>query len=93
MKEFFRLLKREFKLFIGNSTLRTVFFWHRFSMPPCWGLSTKAEKLKILPVLVVDRDNTPLSNQLTEMLDDNKSIKIIRYLQEPLSIKDEGDPA
>jgi ABC-2 type transport system permease protein len=39
--------------------------------------------------LVVDRDNTPLSNQLTDMLDDNSSIKVIKYIQEPQSLKDE----
>ncbi|WP_454045278.1 ABC transporter permease [Chryseobacterium sp. Marseille-Q8038] len=89
MKEFFRLLKREFKLFIGNSTLRTVFFLAPVFYATLLGFVYKSGKVENTPVLVVDRDNTPLSNQLTEMLDDNKSIKIIRYLQEPLSIKDE----
>lgn len=89
MKEFFRLLKREFKLFIGNSTLRTVFFLAPIFYATLLGFVYKSGKVENTPVLVIDRDNTPLSNQLTEMLEDNKSIKVIRYLQEPFSIKDE----
>ncbi|WP_267402529.1 MULTISPECIES: ABC transporter permease [unclassified Chryseobacterium] len=89
MKEFFRLLRREFKLFIGNSTLRTVFFLAPIFYATLLGFVYKSGKVENTPVLVIDRDNTPLSSQLTEMLEDNKSIKVIRYLQEPFSIKDE----
>ncbi|WP_292009342.1 ABC transporter permease [Chryseobacterium sp.] len=89
MKEFFRLLKREFKVFLGNSTLRTVFFLAPFVYATLLGLVYKSGKVENTPVLVVDKDNTPLSRQLTEMLEDNKSIKVIRFIQEPLSIKDE----
>ncbi|KMQ68833.1 ABC transporter permease [Chryseobacterium sp. FH2] len=89
MKEFFRLLQREFKLFTGNSTLRTVFFLAPVFYATLLGFVYKSGKVENTPVLVIDRDNTPLSNQLTEMLEDNKSIKVIRYLQEPFSIKDE----
>jgi len=89
MKEFFRLLQREFKLFIGNSTLRTVFFLAPVFYATLLGFVYKSGKVENTPVLIIDRDNTPLSNQLTEMLEDNKSIKVIRYLQEPISIKDE----
>lgn len=89
MKEFFRLLKREFKLFIGNSTLRSVFFLAPLFYATLLGFVYKSGKVEHTPVIVIDRDNTPLSNQLTEMLQDNKSIRVLRYLQEPASIKDE----
>lgn len=89
MKEFFRLLKREFRLFIGNSTLKTVFFLAPVFYATLLGFVYESGKVENTPVLVIDRDNTPLSNQLTEMLEDNKSIKVIRYLQEPLSMQDE----
>jgi len=89
MKEFFRLLRREFKLFISNSTLRTVFFLAPVFYATLLGFVYKSGKVENTPVLVIDRNNTPLSNQLTEMLEDNKGIKVIRYLQEPLIIKDE----
>jgi ABC-2 type transport system permease protein len=89
MKEFFRLLQREFKMFIGNSTLRTVFFLAPVFYATLLGFVYKTGKVENTPILVIDRDNTPLSNQLTEMLEDNKSVKVIRYVQEPFSIKDE----
>ncbi|WP_419870489.1 ABC transporter permease [Chryseobacterium sp. CT-SW4] len=89
MKEFFRLLKREFKMFLGNSTLQTVFFLAPFVYATLLGFVYKSGKVENTPVLVVDKDNTPLSSQLTEMLEDNKSIKVIKYIQEPASIKDE----
>ncbi|ASW73127.1 ABC transporter permease [Chryseobacterium piperi] len=89
MKEFFRLLKREFKMFIGNSTLRTVFFLAPLFYATLLGFVYQSGKVENTPVIVIDRDNTPLSNQLTEMLGDNKSIRVLRYVQEPVSIKDE----
>ena len=89
MKEFLRLLKREFKLFVANDTLRSVFFLAPILYAVLLGFVYQSGKVENIPVLVVDRDNTPLSNQLTDMLDDNSSIKIIKYIQEPQSIKDE----
>lgn len=74
MKEFFRLLQREFKMFIGNSTLRTVFSGSVF-YATLLGFVYKPKKLKTQSILVIDRDNTPLSSQLTEMLEDNKKCK------------------
>lgn len=89
MKEFFRLLKREFKLFLGNSTLRSVFFLAPVLYATLIGFVYKAGKVENIPVIVIDKDNTPLSTQLVEMLGDNKSIKTLKYLQEPANINDE----
>lgn len=89
MKEFFRLLKREFKMFIKNSTLRTVFFLAPLFYATLLGFVYKSGKVEHTPVIVIDRDNTPLSNQLVEMLQDNKGIRVLKYVQEPVSIKDE----
>jgi ABC-2 type transport system permease protein len=89
MKEFFRLLKREFKMFIKNSTLRTVFFLAPLFYATLLGFVYKSGKVEHTPVIVIDRDNTPLSNQLVEMLQDNKGVRVLKYVQEPISIKDE----
>ncbi|HVI48241.1 MAG TPA: ABC transporter permease [Chitinophaga sp.] len=89
MKEFFRLLKREFKLFLGNSTLRSVFFLAPVLYATLIGFVYKSGKVENIPVIVIDKDNTPLSNQLVEMLGDNKSIKTLKYLQEPGNVNDE----
>lgn len=89
MKEFFRLMKREFKLFIGNSTLRTVFFLAPVFYATLLGFVYKSGKVEHTPVIVIDKDNTPLSAQLVEMLGDNKSIRVLKYTQEPESINNE----
>ena len=89
MKEFIRLLKREFKLFLGNSTLRSVFFLAPVLYATLLGFVYKSGKVENTPVIVIDKDNTPLSNQLLEMLGDNKSIKVFKYLQEPGNLNDE----
>lgn len=89
MKEFFRLLKREFKLFLGNATLRSVFFLAPVLYATLIGFVYKAGKVENIPVIVIDKDNTPLSAQLVEMLGDNKSIKTQKYLQEPANVNDE----
>ncbi|SDC90402.1 ABC transporter permease [Niabella drilacis] len=89
MKEFLRLLKREFRLFISNSTLRSVFFLAPVFYAALLGFVYKSGKVENTPVIVIDRDNTPLSGQLVEMLGDNKSIKVLRFVQEPGNIKNE----
>ncbi|CAA7390669.1 ABC transporter permease [Chryseobacterium fistulae] len=89
MKEFLRLLQRECKLFIRNSTLRSVFFIAPLFYATLLGFVYKSGKVENTPVIVIDRDNSPLSNQLMEMLQDNKSIKAIKYLQEPANLQDE----
>lgn len=89
MKEFFRLLKREFKLFTSNATLRTVFFLAPVFYATLLGFVYRSGKVEHIPVIVVDKDNTPLSNQLTEMLGDNQSIEILKYLGEGPDLKAE----
>ncbi|WP_212003066.1 ABC transporter permease [Chitinophaga sp. HK235] len=89
MREFFRLLKREFKLFLGNATLRSVFFLAPVLYATLLGFVYKSGKVENTPVIVIDKDNTPLSNQLVEMLGDNRSIKVLKYLQDPAEINDE----
>ncbi|RFS19466.1 ABC transporter permease [Chitinophaga silvatica] len=89
MKEFLRLLKREFKLFLGNSTLRSVFFLAPILYATLIGFVYRSGKVENIPVIVIDKDDTPLSNQLAEMLGDNKSIKVVQYTQEPPNVNDE----
>lgn len=82
-------MKREFRLFLGNSTLRSVFFLAPVLYATLIGFVYKAGKVENIPVIVIDKDNTPLSAQLVEMLSDNKSIKTLKYLQEPPNANDE----
>ena len=89
MKDFWKLLKREFKLFLTNKTLISVFFLGPLVYALLIGSTYQKGKVTDIPVLLVNHDNTPMSEQLVEMLQDNKSIKIIQYQQEPTNLSDE----
>ena len=89
MKDFFTLLKREFKLFFSNTTLLSVFFMAPIVYALLIGATYKQGKVTDIPVILVNNDQTPTSQQLVDMLEDNSSIKILKYAQEPANLKDE----
>ncbi len=53
------------------------------------GFTYQSGKVENIPVILVNHDNTPLSNQVVEMLQDSKTLKILNYIQEPADLKDE----
>lgn len=89
MKSIIYLIKREFKLFLTNTTLISVFFLAPLIYAFIIGFTYKEGKVTDIPVLVVNQDNSPLSLQLEEMLEDNQSIKVIHYKNEPVDLKNE----
>ena len=89
MKQILFLIKREFKLFLSNSTLRSVFFLAPLVYALLMGFTYQQGKVTDIPVIVVNQDKTPLSQQVVDMLDDNSSIKVLNYLEQPLELKDE----
>ncbi len=89
MKHFIFLLKREFKLFLGNKTLLSVFFMAPIVYALLIGFTYQKGKVTDIPVIVINQDKTPMSQQLIDMLQDNKSMNVLLYEQEPLSLKDE----
>lgn len=89
MKSIFYLIKREFKQFLSNTTLLSVFFLAPIIYGLIIGFTYKEGKVTNIPVLLVDQDNSPLSGQLTEMLQDNQSLEIIPYASEPADLKNE----
>ncbi len=89
MKQLKYLLKREFKLFLGNKTLRSVFFMAPILYAFLIGATYKQGKVTDIPVIVINHDKTPMSDQLVDMLEDNKSIRVLNYPQEPAILKDE----
>lgn len=78
MKNFFALLKREFGLFFADSTLRSVFLLAPVIYALLFGFVYQKGKVEHLPVLVVDLDNTPLSNQLIDMLGEHEKLEVVR---------------
>ncbi|MCJ8497867.1 ABC transporter permease [Chryseobacterium salipaludis] len=89
MKQIRYLLKREFTLFLTNRTLLSVFFLAPVFYALLIGFTYKSGKVENIPVIVVNHDRTPLSDQVVEMLQDNKTLHILNYVEEPASLKDE----
>jgi len=89
MKQIKYLLKREFTLFLTNRTLLSVFFLAPVFYALLIGFTYKSGKVENIPVIVVNHDHTPLADQVVEMLQDNKTLKILSYIDEPASLKDE----
>ncbi|MGC4130337.1 MAG: ABC transporter permease [Bergeyella sp.] len=89
MKQLKYLLKREFKLFLTNKTLLTVFFLAPIFYAVLIGATYKKGKVTDIPVIVINHDKTPMAQQVIDMLEDNQNIKILYYQQEPAILKDE----
>lgn len=89
MKHFLYLIKREFRLFLQNATLRSVFLLAPLVYALIIGFTYQKGKTENLPIIVINQDHTPLANQMVEMLRDNKTVTVLEYPQEPASIKDE----
>ena len=81
------LLKREFKLFLANSTLRSVFFLAPIIYAVLLAAVYQSGKVTEISVIVVDRDNTPASEQLIEMMNDNEGINVTQELGELTDVK------
>ena len=88
MKQINYLLKREFRLFFTNKTMLSVFFMAPVFYALLIGFTYQSGKVENIPVILVNHDNTPLSNQVVEMLQDSKSLKILNYISEPANLKD-----
>lgn len=89
MKNFMSLLKREFRLFFSNKTLLLVFIGAPIAYALIIGSVYKSGKTVDLPIIIVDRDNTPMSHQMIEMLDENEGLKVIKVLAESNDVQSE----
>ncbi|MGV8914419.1 MAG: ABC transporter permease [Kaistella sp.] len=89
MKQIRYLLKREFYLFFTNRTMLSVFFLAPIFYALLIGFTYQSGKVENIPVIVVNHDQTPLSTQVVEMLQDTKSLKILNYINEPANLQDE----
>lgn len=76
MREFVRLLGREFKLFWGNKVLRLLFIGAPVFYALLLGYVYQKGKVTDLPVIVVDQDMSSMSRKAIEMLEDNEVVKV-----------------
>lgn len=76
MKNFLSLLQREFRLFWNNKVLRLLFFGAPILYGVLIGALYQKGKVTDLPVIVVDMDQSAMSNKILEMINDNETIRI-----------------
>lgn len=82
LRNFFTLVAREFKLFYQNSTLFSVFILGPLVYGLLLGFLYQDGKVKDLPVIIVDQDFSPTSDQLKDMLSETEIFKIAEIKRE-----------
>ncbi|WP_430613565.1 ABC transporter permease [Flavobacterium sp. JP2137] len=87
MKNFFSLLKREFRLFWGNKVLRILFIGAPLMYGILLGYVYGKGKATDISIIVVDEDRTEMSAKAIQLFEDNEVLHIskIRYDQNDLS--------
>lgn len=85
----FGLLKREFGRFFRNKTLLSVFFLAPVIYAVLLAFVYREGKVTEIPVIVVDKDASPLSAQVIEMLEDNEGVRVEKQVYELEDIKGE----
>lgn len=83
MSIYIKLFKRELKLFFSNGVAVFIFFAAPIGYGLVIGSTYMQGKLTELEVLVIDSDDTPLSNRIIDALDDNQYLKVaeIQYME------------
>lgn len=89
MKDLIYLLKREFRLFFSNTTLISVMILAPVIYAILIGFVYKEGKVTDLPVIVVDMDDSPMSHQLIDMIEDNERLGIITVKSENTGTQDD----
>jgi ABC-2 type transport system permease protein len=77
MKNWISLLKREFALFKSNTVVIAIFIGAPLLYGLLLGAVYKKGKVNHLPVLVIDLDQTPLSNKVIDMIDDSEVVDAV----------------
>lgn len=82
MRRYLFLIKREFNFFWSNSVLRMLFIGAPLAYGILFGFVYQKGKVTNLPIVVVDEDQSPMSNRFIEMLGDNETIRIAAIVYE-----------
>ena len=88
MKNFLNLLKREFVRFFQNKVLVMLFIGAPILYGVLVGSVYKKGKVTHLPIIVVDEDRSPLSNQLIDMFNEGESIYVASLLYDPFNAQE-----
>lgn len=88
MRNFFGLIRREFKLFYDNKVLMMLFLGAPILYAVLIGSVYQKGKVVEMPIIVVDEDRGPMSETFIDMLNDNESVRIARILPSLFNSKD-----
>lgn len=87
MNNFWTLLSREFRLFYQNKVLLVLFLGAPILYAVLVGGVYQKGKVTDLPVVVVDEDQSPLSLQLIDMLEESEVVYVARVLHDPFQAR------
>lgn len=87
MNTYIQLVKREFKLFWGNSVLRLLFIGAPVLYSIMFGFVYEKGKVTDLNIIVVDQDNSALSHQLIDMFNDTEVLNVIDVRNDETNIE------
>ncbi|WKS95397.1 ABC transporter permease [Riemerella columbina] len=76
MKTFIQLLRREFRHFWKNDVLKMLFFGAPLAYGLLIGYVYSKGKVTDLPIIVVDEDQSSMSQKMVEMIQDNEVLHI-----------------
>ncbi|RDC56359.1 ABC transporter permease [Pedobacter chinensis] len=87
MKDLLFLFKREFLLFFGNKIMVVLYIGGPILYGILFGIVFSKGKLTELPIVVIDKDSSPTSNRLIDMLNDNELLKVSAVKSENVAMK------
>ncbi|WP_372920368.1 ABC transporter permease [Salegentibacter sp.] len=89
MKEFFKLLRWEFKRIFSNSVLCAIFFGAPVLYGILFGYVYQQAKVVNLPIVIVDQDNSPLTDKIIDAFEDNEGLLVKDRRHTPGNILEE----
>lgn len=89
MIEFLRLLKTEFRRIFSNNVLCAIFFGAPVLYGILFGYVYQQAKVVNLPIVIVDEDNSPLSDKVIDAFEDNEALLLKDLRFTPGSLAEE----
>lgn len=89
MNEFLKLVKTEFKRIFSNGVLLAIFFGAPIGYGILFGYVYKQAKVVDLPIVIIDQDQSPISDKIIDAFTDNEALLVKDIRTTPGNIKEE----
>lgn len=86
MKNFISLVKVEFRRIFSNGVLMAIFFGAPIGYGILFGYVYQQAKVKDLPIVIVDQDQTPATDKIIDAFIDNEGLKVFDVRSTPGNI-------